>query len=175
MSRRFSPLLRFLAAGLMLVANAASGAELYESLDLRAAGHVAASRGKPVVLLFSIPDCQYCLVVRRNYLAPLTRAPQEAERLVVREVELNGDLPMTGFGGEKTSGSELARQYGVYVAPTVVVLDRAGKLLAPPLMGGDVAGMYSAYLDRTLDEAQAKLNAGEANQTQAQHRKQQGK
>jgi thioredoxin-related protein len=166
-SLRFSPLLRFLAAGFMLVANVAIGAELYEPIDLRADGHLAASRDKPVVLLFSLPDCKYCLVVRRNYLAPLTRAPQEAERPVVREVELNGELPLTGFRGEKSNGTELARQYGVYAAPTVVMLDRAGKLLAEPLVGGDIAGMYGAYLDRALEEAQAKLSAGEAQQTQA--------
>ena len=172
MSRRFSPLLRFLVAGFMLVANAAAGAELYERIDLRADGQLAANRGKPVVLLFSLPDCQYCLVVRRNYLAPLTRAPQEAERPVVREVELNGDLPLTGFLSERTTGSELARQYGVYAAPTVVMLDRAGKLLAAPLVGGDIAGMYGAYLDSALEEAQAKLKTGEAKQSQALHRKQ---
>jgi thioredoxin-related protein len=171
-SRRFSLLLRFLAAGFMLVANAATGAELYEAIDLRADGQLAASRGKPVVLFFSLPDCKYCLVVRRNYLAPLTRAPQEAERPMVREVELNGELPLAGFRGEKINGTELARQYGVYAAPTVVMLDRTGKLLAEPLVGGDIAGMYGAYLDSALEEAQAKLNAREATQTQALHRKQ---
>ncbi len=51
----------------------------------------------------------------------------------------------------------LAARYGLAVAPSVVMLDRDGKLLAAPLLGGDVAGMYGAYLDRALDEARAKL------------------
>lgn len=37
------------------------------------------------------------------------------------------------------------------------MLDRDGKLLTAPLLGGDVAGMCGAYLDRALDEARAKL------------------
>jgi hypothetical protein len=64
---------------------------------------------------------------------------------------------LAGFQGERTSAKVLAARYGLRVAPAVVMLDREGRLLAPPLLGGDVAGMYGAYLDRTLDEARAKL------------------
>ena len=67
-------------------------------------------------------------VVRRNYLAPLTRMPREADRLVVRELELTGTAPLAGFRGEQTNGSLLAARYGLRVAPAVVMLDREGKL-----------------------------------------------
>lgn len=130
--------------------------------DLRADGALAAARGKPLVLMFSLPECAYCAVVRRNYLAPLTRAPREADRLVVRELELTGTDALAGFHGERTSGAALAARYGLQVAPAVVMLDRDGNLLAAPLLGGDVAGMYGAYLDRALDDARASLAAARA-------------
>ena len=139
------------------IASGADNATLTTPVDLHADGLLARARGKPLVLMFSLPACQYCAVVRRNYLLPLTRSARAADRFVVRELELTGALPLAGFGGEKTSGSALAARYGVHVAPTVVMLDRDGKLLAPPLVGGDVAGMYGAYLDRALDEAQTSL------------------
>ncbi len=150
-----------LAACAVLAAGAVAddGALLAAPTDLRADGMLAASRGKPIIVLFSLPGCQYCEVVRRNYLAPMARLPHEADRPVVRELELTGTVALPGFRGDKTSGSALANQYGVRVAPTVVMLDRGGNLLAPPLVGGDVAGMYGAYLDRALDEARAKLSA----------------
>lgn len=138
-------------------AEAGDGAALAAPLDLRADGALAATRGSPLVVFFSLPECQYCAVVRRNYLAPLTRAPRAADRLVVRELELTSPATLAGFHGERTSGSLLAARYGLAVAPSVVMLDRDGKLLAAPLLGGDVAGMYGAYLDRALDEARAKL------------------
>ena len=138
-------------------AEAAAGPALAAPLDLRADGALAAMRGAPLIVLFSLPECQYCAVVRRNYLAPLTRMPREADRLVVRELELTSTAPLAGFHGERTSGSVLAARYGLAVAPSVVMLDRDGKLLTAPLLGGDVAGMYGAYLDRALDEARAKL------------------
>lgn len=139
------------------VAHAADGAALAAPVDLRADGALAAARGTPLIVLFSLPGCQYCAVVRRNYLAPLTRMPREADRLVVRELELTSTAPVAGFQGERTSGSLMAARYSLAVAPAVVMLDRNGKLLAAPLLGGDVAGMYGAYLDRALDEARAKI------------------
>ncbi|WP_426177564.1 thioredoxin [Massilia sp. TWR1-2-2] len=138
-------------------AEAAASPALAAPVDLHADGALAATRGSPLVVLFSLPECQYCAVVRRNYLAPLTRTPREADRLVVRELELTSTTPLAGFHGERTSGSLLAARYGLAVAPSVVMLDRDGKLLTAPLLGGDVAGMYGAYLDRALDEARAKL------------------
>lgn len=127
--------------------------------ELRAEAMLAVRGGKPLVVLFSLPDCPYCVVVRNNYLMPLTRAPREADRLVVRELTLTGNAPLAGFRGEPSSAGELAAQYGLRVAPAVVVVDGNGALLAPPLIGGDVAGMYGAYLDRVLDEARARLAA----------------
>ncbi|WP_426173661.1 thioredoxin [Massilia sp. TWR1-2-2] len=138
-------------------AEAAAKPALAAPVDLRADGALAAKSGNPLVVLFSLPACQYCDVVRRNYLAPLTRLPRAADRLVVRELELTATTPLAGFNGEQSSGSVLAARYGLQVAPAVVMLDREGKLLAPPLLGGDVSGMYGAYLDRAVGEARAKL------------------
>ena len=136
---------------------AAASVALTAPVDLRADGALAATRGNPLIVLFSLPLCQHCAVVRRNYLAPLTRMPREADRFVVRELELNGIAPLVGFYGEKTNGSALAARYGLRVAPVVVMFDREGKLLAPPLIGGDIAGMYGAYLAGAIDEARAEL------------------
>lgn len=138
-------------------AAAAASPALAAPTDLSADGALAARRGNPLVVLFSLPECQYCAVVRRNYLAPLTRMPREADRLVVRELELTGTAPLAGFQGERTSAKVLAARYGLRVAPAVLMLDRDGSLLSAPLLGGDVAGMYGAYLDRALDEARARL------------------
>lgn len=140
-------------------AEAAASPALAAPVDLRADGALAAKRGNPLVVLFSLPECQYCAVVRANYLAPLARMPREADRLVVRELELTGTAPLAGFQGERTSARVLAARYGLRVAPAVVMFDRDGSLLASPLLGGDVAGMYGAYLDRALDQARARLAA----------------
>lgn len=155
-----------LAAVALLIAGAASAAAALEVRgglpapdDLGVDAALAAQRGRPLLVLFSLPDCAYCETVRRNYLLPLMRAGRAQERPVVRELEITGSARLIGFAGKRTSGSELASHYKVRFAPTVVLLDGAGRLLAPPLAGGDVAGMYGAYLDAALAEAQRKIAA----------------
>lgn len=103
-----------------------------------------------VLLMFGLPDCPYCEVVRRNYLASLARDPAWAARLLVREVGLDDETSLIDFDGRVTTSDVLARRYAAKVAPTVVFLDRHGQSLAEPLIGGDIAGFYGAYLDAAL-------------------------
>lgn len=114
---------------------------------------VAHADAEVVLLMFSLPDCPYCEAVRRNYLASLTRDPVWALRLLVREVGLDDRAALVDFDGSGSSGAALARRYGAKVAPTVVFLDRRGQSLADPLIGGDIAGFYGAYLDAALGRA----------------------
>jgi hypothetical protein len=127
-------------------------------VDLGRDGRTALKRGVPIVILFSLPDCSYCAVVRRNYLVPLAQEGDPGRRPLVRELEMTATAPLRGFGNEAASGKTLAERYQVKVAPTVVMLDSAGNLAAPPLAGGDVAGMYGAYLDAALSQARTALD-----------------
>lgn len=127
--------------------------------DLGAVAAQAAKRGTPIIILFSLPGCSFCDVIRQNYLAPLARDVVPSQRPIIREVGIMDTATFFGFHGEAVSHSELARKYGVRFAPTVILLDRAGNLLAPPIIGGDVAGLYGAYLGNALAEASHKLVA----------------
>ncbi|HEX9172089.1 MAG TPA: thioredoxin [Telluria sp.] len=147
-----------LIAGLLLAAQAAAAPSLPPATDLGRDGRTALARGVPIVILFSLPDCTYCAVVRRNYLVPLAQEGDPRSRPLVRELELNASAPLRGFGNEATSGKALAERYQIKVAPTVVMLDSDGNLAAPPLAGGDVSGMYGAYLDAALVEARSAVD-----------------
>jgi thioredoxin-related protein len=113
----------------------------------------AHSERKAFLLMFSVPGCSYCRVVRRNYLMPLLRDAAPADRPVIREVQITSRESLTGFDGKPTTQSALATHYGVQVAPTVIVVNARGELLADPIVGGDNNGFYSAYLDRALEAA----------------------
>lgn len=112
----------------------------------------------PLVLLFTLPDCAYCHTVRQNYLAPLVR-DEKRQRLIVREIVIDGQLSALGLDGKLATHRELARRFKARVGPTVLFVDAAGQALAPPLVGGDTAGMYGAYLDHRLAAARAQLAA----------------
>ncbi|WP_136419025.1 thioredoxin [Herbaspirillum sp. ST 5-3] len=131
--------------------------ELPAPIDLSQDGSVAKQRGKPVVILFSLPGCSFCNVVRRNYLAPLLRDLPEQQRPVIREVQVNGGSMLIGFHRERISQHALASSYDIRFAPTVVMLDSAGRILTAPIVGGDTVGLYGGYLDNAFAEAARKL------------------
>jgi len=114
---------------------------------------------KPFLLMFSLPGCGYCKVVRRNYLVPLLRDSSPADRPVIREVQITSRESLQGFDGKATTQSALATRYGVQVAPTVIVVNAEGELLADPIVGGDNNGFYSAYLDRALEAAEKQFTS----------------
>ncbi len=128
--------------------------------DLQQASALALAEGKPLLLMFSLPECPYCRVVRRNYLAPLLRHPQPAERPHIRELMMTGRQAITDFDGTVTTPAALAKRFHVAVAPTLVFVDAAGEKLVDPLVGGDHA-FYDAYLERALQESRRRLRTRE--------------
>ncbi len=126
--------------------------------DLRADGIAAARTGNPLLLFFTLPDCAYCHAVRQHYLAPLARG-DGGQRHVVREIVIDGKRKAAGLDGKAATHRELARHFKARFGPTVLFVDASGKALAPPLIGGDTAGMYGAYLDERLAAAKAQLAA----------------
>ncbi len=136
-------------------AQAAHGLSMAE--DLRAESAQAQSAGKPLVLMFSLPECGYCKVVRQHYLLPMIR-DAAADPPQVRELTMTGRSAITDFDGTVTTPAALARRYGVKVAPTLVFVNAAGEVLVDPLVGGDHQ-FYSAYLDRAFDESTRKLGS----------------
>ena len=115
-------------------------------------GVQAQAENKPLVLMFSLPDCPYCKVVRTNYLEPMLREGKAADRPFIRELEITSAKSLTDFDGSRTTQSALAKRYGVRMAPTLVFVDAAGQLLAAPIVGGE-HGFYLAYLERAFAEA----------------------
>ncbi len=141
--------------GLSTAAYAQSTAMLPAAENLEQLATDAEAAGRPLVLLFSLPDCPYCKVVRRNYLGPMLREPNPP---VIRELTMTSRQSLRDYDGGTTTPAALARRYGVVVAPTLVFVDADGEMLADPLVGGDNQ-FYIAYLDRAFDESHKKLAA----------------
>ena len=114
----------------------------------------------PIVVLYSLPGCPYCEEIRRSHLAPMWRESGSSGRLIIRQVDVNGEQALVGFSGETTTHARHARERGVKMAPVVHFLWAAGDPLAPPVVGRVVPDFYAAYLDASLETATAKVRAG---------------
>lgn len=152
--RRFLVLAPGLAVAL---AAAAPQTPLPLATDLQADGRVSRSRRVPIVILFSLPGCPYCEVVRRSHLAPMLRDPRESARAIIRQVDIDSDQSVVGFGGAPTTHAAIARAHGVRSAPVVAFWDGEGRPLADALSGLLLPDFYSAYLDSALESARARL------------------
>lgn len=140
-------------------AAASHGTMLAVPDDLQREGAKAQAAGEPLVLMFSLPDCPYCKVVRNNYLLPMLREAHAAHQPVIRELQITSGKTLMGFDGVRTTQAAVAKHYGVRMAPTLVFVDAAGQPLTDPIVGGDGHGFYSAYLDRAFAEARKTLKA----------------
>ncbi len=105
------------------------------------------------VVLFSLPDCPYCVAVRQAYLPALPDDPRFRERVRIREVCIGSTRQLVDFDGQKTSHADVARRLKVKFAPTVLFLDASGQPRAEALLGGDSVGLYGGYLEKRVMQA----------------------
>lgn len=136
---------------------ARDSASLSPAVDLREDGRAAGRQGVPIIVLFSLPGCPHCEVVRTSYLAPMQRDARQARRAVVRQVDLGSDRTLTTFRGTASTHGQFAREQGIRVAPVVAFWDGEGRALAPPLEGLLLPDFYGAYFEEALAAAEAKL------------------
>jgi len=157
--RRTFLLLLAPAIAVATAAGAAPRTEIPLATDLQADGRQARARRVPLVILFSLPGCPYCEIVRRSHLAPMLRDPDRAARAIIRQIDIDGDQPVTGFSGERITPSQIAKAHGVRAVPVVAFWDGDGKAVAEPLSGMLLPDFYSAYLDDAIETARSRLAA----------------
>jgi thioredoxin-related protein len=79
------------------------------------------------------------------------------EGLPVVQVDLQGDMAVIDVQGRASMHRDVARTWGVKLAPTVLFLDPKGTEIAERLVGGMLPDFYGAYLDERLLSARAAL------------------
>jgi hypothetical protein len=123
--------------------------------DLTRDARESAARRIPIVILYSLPGCAHCEILRRSHLAPL--AAQKPARAIVRQINLQSTVPLRDFAGNATTHANFVKVRAVSFAPIVQVLDHTGKLIADPLVGSMLADFYGAYLEDALQKAEAAV------------------
>ncbi|MGC9162514.1 MAG: thioredoxin family protein [Thiomonas sp.] len=108
----------------------------------------AVAKGQPLIVMFSLPSCPYCEKLRRTEYQYLVR-----DGYLVQQIEITDRNPVIGFDGKPTSGVQLARQYGIKIAPTVLFFGPGGKEIGERITGAPTADFYGAFVDRALKES----------------------
>ena len=109
----------------------------------------ALGKRSPLLVMVSLPGCPFCKVARTNYLLPL----QRQSGLAMVQIDLRNQQSLVGFDGATHTQDQLARSWGIKVAPTVLFFGANGAEVAERLVGGYIPDFYGYYLDERVRAA----------------------
>ena len=123
--------------------------------DLRAEASAAHANGQALLVLFSVADCPWCARLRRDYLFPMQKNPDDRRRVVMREIGIDSSEALVDFNGRTTTHAAFARSIGARFSPTVAFFAADGTEAAERLIGYNNPDFYGAYLERRIEAARA--------------------
>ncbi|MEN8179769.1 MAG: thioredoxin fold domain-containing protein [Pseudomonadota bacterium] len=106
----------------------------------------------PILIVFTADDCAYCEMLKQDVLNPMFEHDKHNKLAVVREVDINAGGKMTDFNGERIRSRQFKERYKIFATPTLLMLDRDGKLLAGPIVGYSSKDEYRSLLESHLED-----------------------
>jgi len=156
MRRQFGGLLGGLILA-WLAAPAWSASDLPAASDLHREAAEAARSGMPLIVIYSRPDCKYCEAVKRDYLKPLIGDPRYHKRVVIRQINQDGEQALSDFKGRSTSHARFALSEKVKLVPVVAFYGPDGRKLAEPIIGARLPDFYASYLEEAVEQSSKAL------------------
>ena len=116
----------------------------------------AASDGRALLVLYSLPGCPWCARARREHLGAMARDPDEQKRVLIREIDITSDAALVAPDGSRTTHRAFARAHRIRLTPTTGFLARDGSDAAEAIVGYPPAGFYGAYLEQRIEQARRR-------------------
>lgn len=148
-----------LAWGAAPLASAQSADNLPMAKSFQADSRLAAAKKIPILVIYTSPDCPYCERAKSEYLVPLMKDPAYKNKVIIREVDITSQTPLTLFNGSKSTGAEFAAQHKVAVVPTIKVMNAQDTEVAAPIVGLLISDFYFGYIDSAISGGLQKMRA----------------
>ncbi len=152
--------LRGLLGGLILAwlsAPAWCASDLPAASDLRQEAGNAARTGMPLVIIYSRADCKYCIAVKRDYLKPLAANPRYHDKVVIRQINQDGNQALVDFKGNTTSHARFAAGEKIKLVPVVAFYGPDGRQLTESIVGARLPDFYLSYLEEAIEKSSLAL------------------
>jgi thioredoxin-related protein len=128
--------------------------------DLQADAEQAEAKRLPILVLFSSSYCDYCTIVREDFLEPMLKNATYKDKVIIRMVSIDDGDGLRDFNGNKVDADTFSDQHNVFVTPTVKLFAPDGSETVPALVGLYTVDYYGGYLDNAIDESLAQLRGG---------------
>ena len=143
----------FVLVFLAVAIESAAQSKLRMADDLHGLGRESDLRKIPVVLFFSSEHCEYCDVVRDEFLNHLSTDPAFMNKLLLREVRMDSIRPLLDFSRQSISHAAFTEQRAIELVPTIQFADGVGELLVEDIVGVTTLGFYGAYLEQAIEQS----------------------
>ena len=144
--------------GLLLApASWASDAALPMAENFRADARQARQQRVALLVFFSAKSCQYCEQMRELFLGPMFASDEYSDKVIMREVQVDGGRELRDFEGKRVSHRDFAMSYRIGLTPQIWFLDPTGKELVPALVGLSTPELFGGYLDAAIEGAVANM------------------
>ncbi|MCW8908165.1 MAG: hypothetical protein OQL28_13010 [Sedimenticola sp.] len=111
-----------------------------------------------MLVLVSQESCSYCERIKHEVIKPLIRSGQYANRLLIRELPIDGGAESIDFNGAARENREIAfSRYRAGLTPTLLFLAPDGEPLVPKIVGFQTPDMYYYYVEQAIELAYEKL------------------
>ncbi|UCE89290.1 MAG: thioredoxin fold domain-containing protein [Pseudomonadota bacterium] len=134
-----------------------AGVHVAQTTDLQHDAHSARERDLPILMMFSMDGCPYCVLVEEDFLRPMLISGDYQDKVIIRMVKTDTYGNVRDFDGRAVDVDEFAQRYRAFVMPTVVLVDHRGRELAPRLVGISTPDFYGGDLDDAIDTALGRL------------------
>ena len=132
-------------------------AALPPARDLAADARRMSERKLPMLLFYTRAGCAWCERARSDVLEPMAADPANADRVIIRQIDLDRRTAVADFSGKATTHEDFARARKVRLTPTLMVLGPDGEELTEAIVGVRLPDFYGGYIERAVDTGLARL------------------
>jgi thioredoxin-related protein len=134
--------------------------QLVTSTDMPVLSKLARENNAPILLMFASEDCHYCKRLETEVLGPMQLAGIDPQQVILRKVMIDEYDELRDFSGRQRSAVNFSITRGVEVVPTLQLVNAAGEELVPKIVGYQTPGLYSSYLEKSIEVARGLLEKG---------------
>ena len=142
---------------LALAIQSAAQSELRIANDLHDLGRESDIRKIPVVLFFSSKHCEYCDLIRAEFLKHLLTDPAFMHKFLLREVRTDSTHRLLDFNRRSITHTTFTEQRAIGLVPTIQFTDGLGDMLVEDIVGVTTLGFYGAYLEKAIEQSLSSL------------------
>jgi len=126
--------------------------------DLQKISQQAKTRNTLIMILFSVEDCEFCEIVREEYLQPMQNNEEDRKRIIIGEISIEDYNTVRDFNGKPVGADILGMRYSADFSPTVVFVNFKGEELVKRIVGFKGHDYYGYALENAIKKSIVKTS-----------------